>query len=218
MKRKLLICLFLISSIVVNSQVFRPYIGVGAYLHTDFEKSVFMSFKTGGEFKVNRYFKPELEISGIIGSLETRSIVNDNNIMIEEYTRAVSAINFSFCTKIVLGNAKELDSYFVILPRFSISNVEANKKSYLYNNTTGALTSDKKEIVKNWSQSFGIGIGYNFDFSAENSDSMCLILDLQNVDMGKAINELSTKASRVDTKWTLGLGLNYYFNLKRKKS
>lgn len=218
MKRKILVCLFLISFVWVKSQVVRPYVGIGAYLHTDFEKSVFMSFKSGAEFKVNRYFKPELEISGLIGSLETRSKVNDNNIMIEEYTRSVSAINFSFSPKIILGNSNELDSYFVILPRYSISNIEANKKSYLYNNTTGSLTSDIKETVKNWSQSFSIGIGFNFDLSAENSDSLCLILDLQNVDLGKALNELSTNASRVDTKWTLGLGINYYFNLKRNKN
>ena len=218
MKRRILVCLFLISFIGVNSQIIRPYIGIGTYLHTDFEKSVILSFKTGGEFNLNRYFKPEIEISGLLGSLETRSIVNENNIMIEEYTRSVSAINFSFCPKIILGNSKELDSYFVLLPRYSISNIEANKISYLYNNTTGSLTLDKKETLKEWSQSFSFGIGYNFDLSDENSDSICLILDLQNVDMGKTLNKLSTNASRIDTKWTLGFGFNYYFNLKRKKA
>jgi hypothetical protein len=217
MKKRILFVLFLVSFTFMNAQMVRPYLGGGAYLHSDFEKSSFLSLRTGAEFKLNRYVKPEIEISGLIGSVETRSILDDNNIMTAEYTRSVSALNFSFCPKIILGNAKELDSYLVLLPRFSISNIEANKRTYTYN-STGTLATEKKETIKEWSQSFSFGIGYSFDLSDENSDSLCLILDLQGVDMGKPLNELSPKASRIDTKWTLGLGLNYYFSLKKKKA
>lgn len=215
MKKRIFIYVFLICFSFANAQFFRPYVGAGAYLHTDFEKSAFLSLRTGGEFNLSKYVKPEIEISGLIGSLEIRSVLNDNNIVISEYTRTASAINYSICPKIILGN--DLDSYFVLLPRYSISNIEANKKSYVYNNA-GSQISDKRENVKVWDQSFSFGIGYNFNLSAENPDSLCIILDLQGVEMGKALNEISESKSRVTTKWTFGLGLNYYFNLKKKKT
>jgi len=217
MKRRVLVVMFLMLVTIAGAQVFRPYIGAGAYLHSDFEKSAFLNFKTGGEFNLSKYVKPEIEVSLLVGSLESSVKLDDNYATIAEYRKSVSALNFSFCPKIILGIANELDAYFVLLPRYSISNIEANKRTYNYN-TNGDFTTSTKQTIKDWSQSFGFGIGYNFDLSAENSDSLCLILDLQGVDMGKSINELSPTASRVDTKWTLGLGLNYYFSLKKKKA
>lgn len=215
MKKRLLIGLFLLCFGFVNAQLVEPFLGGGVYVHSDFEKSVILSLRSGAEFNVSKYLKPEIEISGLLGNLETRSTVDANNVMNAEYTRTASAVNFSFTPKIILGN--ELVSYFEILPKYSISTIEAHKNTYNYN-TNGNLTSSKKEIAKEWSQSLGIGIGYNFSFSDEYSDSMSLILDLQNVNLGKTLNKLSPNASRIDTKWILGFGINYYFNFKKKKA
>jgi hypothetical protein len=215
MDKRVLVVLFLLSFVFANAQIVKPFVGGGVYIHSDFEKTGFLSLRSGVEFNVSKYIKPEIEISGLLGSLESSSKLDANNVMIAEISRSVSAVNFSFCPKIILGN--ELVSYFEILPKYSISTIEAHKNSYSYNNTTGNLTSSKYEIAKEWSQSFGIGIGYNFNFSDEYSDSMSLILDLQNVDLGEPLNKLSPNANRVDTKWTFGFGINYYFNLKKKK-
>lgn len=199
-----------------NAQFVRPYVGFATYLHTDFSNSVFFSLKTGTEFSLNKYLKPEIEISGIVGALEDFTTRDQNNRIIEEYTRSVTSINFSISPKIILGNAMELDSYFIILPKYSISNVEAHGNLTTYNNT-GSIIANKRKIVKDWSQSLGMGIGYNFNLSDNNPDSLCIILDLQGVELGEAINKINENSSRVTTKWTFGLGFNYYFNLKKKK-
>ncbi len=213
MEKRVLVVLFLLSFVFVNSQIVKPFVGGGFYIHSDFEKPGFLSLRSGAEFNASKYIKPEIEISGLLGSLESSSKLDANNVMIAEINRSVSAVNFSFTPKIILGN--ELVSSFEILPKYSISTIEAHKNSYAYAN--GNFTSVKKEIAKEWSQSFGIGIGVNFNFSDEYSDSMSLILDLQGVDLGKPLNKLSPNANRVDTKWTIGFGINYYFNLKKKK-
>lgn len=216
MKKNVFGILFLFSFNCMNAQVVRPYIGVATFFHTDFSSSVFLNLKTGGEFRLNKYLKPELEFSGMIGALEDFTKRDENNTIIEEYTRSVTSVNFSICPKIILGNSNELDSYFVILPKFSISNIEAHGNLTTYNNS-GVSITNRKKIVKDWSQSFGFGIGYNFNLSDNNPDSLCIILDLQGVELGEAINKINESESRVNTKWTFGLGLNYYFNLKRKK-
>ncbi|TDO95614.1 hypothetical protein [Flavobacterium sp. 245] len=213
MKKRILTALFLLSFVFANSQIVKPFVGGGVYIHSDFENSGFLSLRSGAEFNASKYIKPEIEISGLIGSLESSSKLDANNVMVAEISRSVSAVNFSFCPKIILGN--ELVSYFEILPKYSISTIEAHKNSYNY--TNGNFVSSKMEIAKEWSQSIGIGIGYCFNFSDEYSDAMSLILDFQNVDLGKPLNKLSPNASRVDTKWTLGFGINYYFNLRKKK-
>lgn len=216
MRKNVFGIVFLLSFINVTGQIVRPYLGFATYLHTDFSNSVFLSLKSGGEFSLNRYLKPEMEISGIVGALEDYIKRNENNRITEEYTRSVTSINFSISPKIILGNSKELNSYFVILPKYSISNIEAHGNLSTYNNA-GTLIANQRKIVKEWSQSFGLGIGYNFDLSDNNPDSLCIILDLQGVELGDAINRISENKNRITTKWTFGLGLNYYFNLKKKK-
>ncbi|MEZ0183743.1 hypothetical protein AB9T89_15980 [Flavobacterium oncorhynchi] len=216
MKKYIFGIIFLFSFIFVKAQVVRPYVGVATYFHTDFSSSVFLSLKSGAEFGLNKYVKPEVEISGIIGALEDFTKKDENNRIIEEYTRSVTSINFSFCPKIILGNSKELDSYFVILPKFSISNIEAHGNLTTYNNM-GVLIANQRKIVKDWNQSVGFGVGYNFNLSLENPDSLCIILDLQGVELGDAVNELNNSNNRTTTKWTFGLGLNYYFNFFKKK-
>ena len=216
MKKYIFGIIFLFSFIFVKAQVVRPYVGVATYFHTDFSSSVFLSLKSGAEFGLNKYVKPEVEISGIIGALEDFTKKDENNRIIEEYTRSVTSINFSFCPKIILGNSKELDSYFVILPKFSISNIEAHGNLTTYNNM-GVLIANQRKIVKDWNQSVGFGVGYNFNLSLENPDSLCIILDLQGVELGDAVNELNNSNNRTTTKWTFGLGLNCYFNFFKKK-
>jgi hypothetical protein len=217
MKKNVFLILFTFSFIFANAQIVRPYIGIATYFHTDFSNSVFLSLKSGSEFNLNKYLKPEIEISGMIGALEDLTKRDENNKITEEYTRSISSVNFSVCPKIIFGNAKELDSYFVILPKFTISNIEAHGNLTTYNNT-GVSIANQRKIVKNWSQSVGFGIGYNFDLSDNNPDSLCIILDLQGVELGEAINKINEYESRVNTKWTFGLGFNYYFNLKKKKA
>ncbi len=216
MKKNVFGILFLFNFICANAQIVRPYIGVATFFHTNFSSSVFLNLKTGGEFRLNKYVKPELEFSGMIGALENFTKRDDNNTIIEEFTRSVTSVNFSICPKIILGNSNELDSYFIILPKFSISNIEAHGNLTTYNNSGVSITNRKKN-VKDWSQSLGFGVGYNFNLSDNNPDSLCIILDLQGVELGEAINRINENESRVNTKWTFGLGLNYYFNLKRKK-
>jgi hypothetical protein len=217
MRKNIFIIIILLCYNYGNSQIARPYAGFATYLHSDFSSSVFLGLKTGCEFKLLKNLRPEIEISGIMGALEDFERKNENNLIYERISNSATAVNFSICPKIILGNVNELDSYLVILPKYSISNIEAHGKKETFNNAGKVLTSDTK-IAKVWDQSFGIGIGYNFNLSDENPDSLCIILDLQGTELGKALDKVRESDNRITTKWTFGLGFNYYFNLKKKKS
>lgn len=214
--KKITVILFLLVCVNIHSQIIRPYAGFVVYVHSDFANSLFFNVKTGGEFKISKYLKPEIEFSLLGGAVEDFTVKNEN-IIIQEYTRSVTALNFSVCPKIIIGNESELNSYFVVLPKYSISHIEANGNLSNYNDT-GHLTGNKHANSKIWSHSIGFGVGYNFNLSDDNPDSLCIILDCQGVELGDALNHLNEEnKNRILTKWAFGLGVNYYFNFKKKK-
>ncbi|WP_432223111.1 hypothetical protein ACRASX_16330 (plasmid) [Flavobacterium sp. TMP13] len=215
--KKILLFTFLILSSYTFSQVVRPYAGITTYLHSDFSNSVFLGLNSGCEFKIINHLSIDIEISGIVGALQDFNHKNENNVIYEEFTSSVTAINYSICPKINLGNVNGSNSYFVLLPKFSISNIEAHRTRTTYKDINTVLKTDTK-ISKVWDNSIGVGIGYNFNLSDVSPDSICIILQLQGVELGKALNDVRTSKNRISTKWTFGLGINYYFNLKKNKS
>ena len=215
MKKIVSAILFLFNIYSISAQHIRPYVGFATYLDTDFSNSVYLGIGTGIELRFNSYFKPEIEISGTIGSIEGITTKDVNGIIVEEYTRSVSSLNFSICPKITLDDDREINSYFVILPRYSISNIEAHGNLTIINQNSDLNVSNRK-IGKEWRQSLGIGIGYNFDLSDQNAESICIILYYQGVEMGNTLNQINEYKGRFTTKNTFGLGFNYYFRLKKK--
>lgn len=207
--------LFLIS-FGTFAQKIRPFAGVSAYIHTDFDKSVFGDLKAGVEYKLFYYLKPEIEINFMYGVLEEVTNRDEAGLVISEYSKRASAVNYSFCPKIILGN-KDGDGsgYLQILPKYTYSNIQATGHTFTRNPNNLSQPIEKKKKVSDNQHSFGIGLGYLVDFSDDNAQSLALNIYLNNIDLGKALNKLE-QDKRFNTQYVIGFGLNYYFSFKKK--
>jgi hypothetical protein len=213
-KNKIL-CILLVISMNTKAQTFRGFGGVSAYLQLDFEKSSYGGVNAGAELKINSYFMPELEFSYFFGSLEDASRYNDQLLQNSSYNRSVSSLNFSFCPKIALGNKKDGSGYLVILPRYTFSQIEA-KGDFVASNENNILT-ESHDFQKTLQHSLGLGIGYDVDISDNHSNSLCLILYYNGVNLGQVVNEMEHSSGyEINENGVLGAGVNYYFSFKKK--
>jgi hypothetical protein len=214
--RKLILLILLVMSLNAKAQTVRGFAGFSSYLQWDFDKSSYFGVNAGAEFKITPYFMPELECSYYFGSLEDASRYNNQLIQTSSYSRSVSSINFSFCPKIALGNKKDGTGYFAILPRYTFSQIEA-KGDFIGYNSNNTLT-ESRDFQKDSQHSLGLGIGYDIAISDDHSNSLCVILYYNGVNLGKVINEMEHSSGyEINDKGVLGAGVNYYFSFKKKQ-
>ncbi len=203
-------------SLGINAQLIRPFIGGSLYLQWDFEKSKYAGVNAGAEFKIAPYFMPEAECSYYFGSIEDASRYNSELVETSLYIRSVSALNFSFCPKICLGNKNDGTNYVVILPRYTLSKISAEGSFSKYNESDNTVVTDESQT--DIQHSLGLGIGINVFLSSETSSSLCLILYYNGVNMGKVINELGHSSGyEFNSNGVLGAGFNYYFGKRTIK-
>ncbi|MCV9928936.1 hypothetical protein OIU83_14795 [Flavobacterium sp. LS1R49] len=210
--------LFIITVLKGNAQI-RPFIGGAVYLHSDFEKSSFGSFSLGSEFKIIKFLRPEIEISYMFGTPEDAVSLDDKGLTISTSTKFVSAINYSFCPKIVIGDYEEDSGYIQILPKYSFSRIEARRD--LASRNPADLTNPiiVRQNASDTQHSLGIGVGYMLNFSGDYSNSLAFNLYYNGINLGKALNELKSNpnSSNYSTQDVLGFGINFYLGLKKKK-
>lgn len=208
--------LFFLISLGTYAQKIRPFVGVSAYIDTDFSKSFFGDFKMGTEYKLAYYLKPEIEINYMFGTLEELTDRDDTGLVLSEYSKKVSAINYSFSPKIILGNKNgDGSGYLQILPKYTYSSIQASGHRVSRNPTNLSKPLEEKEEISDNQHSFGIGLGYVIDISADNSHSLALNLYFNNIDLGNALNMLK-QDRRFKTQDVIGFGLNYYFVFKKR--
>lgn len=206
--------LFFLISFGTFAQKIRPFVGVAAYIHTDFDKSVFGDLKAGVEYKAFYYLKPEIEINFMYGVLGEVTDRDEAGLVMSEYSKRVSAVNYSFCPKIILGNKDDGDGYMQILPKYTYSNIQATGHRFSRNPNDLSKPIEEKKKASNNQHSFGIGLGYVIDFS-DDTQSLALNIYLNNIDLGKALSNLE-QDKRFNTQYVIGFGLNYYFSFKKK--
>lgn len=213
---KKILGLFFLISFGTYAQKIRPFVGVSAYIDTDFNKSFFGDLKAGAEYKLAYYLKPEIEISYMFGVLEELTDRNDEGLVLSEYSKKVSAINYSFCPKIILGNKNgDGSGYLQILPKYTYSSIQATGNRVSRNPSNLSKPIEEKEKVSDNQHSFGIGLGYVTDLSDDNSQSLAFNIYFNNIDLGNALNMLK-QDRKFNTQNVIGLGVNYYFTFKKK--
>jgi hypothetical protein len=214
MKRIYLFALLALS-LNTKAQSVRGFGGFSVYLGGLLDKSIFVGVNCGAEFKIKRYIKPEIEFNVLFVPIDDVEFYSDQGNLKSIFRRSANSLNFNFCPKICIGNNGENDTYFVILPKYSFSKVKAVGEFATLN--ANDIKTTTKEIIIDWQHSLGIGIGLDISVSNDNTDSLCLNIYYQNVDMGKALNELNhSGSSKFFIKNSLGAGLNYYFSFKKK--
>jgi hypothetical protein len=123
--KKIFVIVLITISLSKKAQIIRGFVGVSGYLDGDFEKSLFVGGNLGAEFKMNRFIKPEIDISYYYGSRENEKDYGSQGQLPSIYSSLASAINFNFCPKICIGNDGHRDTYLVILPKYSFFKVTA---------------------------------------------------------------------------------------------
>lgn len=197
--------LCLLVSFGTYAQKIRPYAGISGYINSAFEQSGFGDLKLGVECSIFYYLKPEIEVSYMLGALEEVTKKNEAGLVLDSYQGKVSAVNYSLCSKILLGNKNDGDGYVQILPKYTYSNIQAQTTK----------KNEHKEKVYDTKHSLGIGLGYVIDFSEENPQTIALNLYFNNIDLGYALNKLEL-GKDYKTSDVIGFGVNYYFSLKNK--
>ena len=214
-KMKNILRLLVLMSFGSYAQKIRPFVGVSGYIHTAFDNSGFGDLKLVAEYKVFYYLKPEIEISFMLGALEEVTNRNEAGIVTSVNNTKVSAVNYSFCPKFILGNKDDSDGYIIIFPKYTYSAIQANGETFIRNPDNLSSPIEKKDKASANQHSLGIGVGYVIDFSDDNTQSLALNLYLNNVNLGKALNQLEQEKN-FNTEYVIGFGVNYYFTFKKK--
>jgi hypothetical protein len=213
--KKTILFFLIFFSINLQAQRIRTFVGLGTYIHSDFNTSLFVSANTGVEFKVVNYFRPELEIGVMYGTPETLTNYTETGLVESVYERTTSAINYSFSPKIYFGDPKVSDMGVFIRPRYTYSRVFGNTELTERNPNDLSKPIIDKKSASTWDQSLDIGIGISFNFSEKYYHSADIILYYNNINLGDALNTIDDGRT-VNTNNTLGLGLLVYFGGKIK--
>lgn len=214
--RLIFIFIFFVSNVLAQDKIrpLKPFVELGTYIHSGFEKSIIPTINGGIEYRLMNHIRPEIGLGIMVSSTEDRFNYGSDGILIDASQQSVLALNLTFIPKIVIGNENDGDVLFYILPIFARSTIEA-REYYLKYDPSKEL-SEERFTSKKTQLSFGIGLGFVAKFSEDSKDSFNLNLYLNGVDLGKTINKLPHNSEIFDTKYTLGIGLKYYFGIKNK--
>ena len=201
----------------MQGQRIRPFVGINFYRETNFNNSIIGSLNTGIEIRVFNFFRPQFEVDLMYGKPEPSETFNDSFVVQNVTYRKVSAINYSFCPKINIGNSDDSsDGMLIILPRYTCSQVMGSTESYTRssNQQTPAMAINKSTTTL--VHSIGIGIGFLFDITNTHNHAMAITLNYNGVNLGSALKKLDD-SSTINTSGAFGIGLNIYFGGKIKE-
>lgn len=214
MKNKFLVILLIVAS-SLQAQRIRTFVGIAGYLDTDYNGSIFGSASTGLEFKVVNNFRPEIELGVMYGTPETLTEYTETGIVQNIFERTTTAINYSFCPKIYLGNPDDSNIGIVILPKYTYSKVFGKTESTTRNINDLSKPIIEKKSANTWDHSLGIGIGITVNFSEKYYHSADFILYFNGVNLGEALNTIDTDRV-INSSDTFDFGFLVYFGGKKK--
>lgn len=216
MKYYILILLFL-SSFNINAQLIKPFGGFSLYRNVVFKNSGYAGVHAGVEFRINKYIRPEIETSVLLGNLESPSKLDNLGNVTDLFERKVHSINFSFSPKISLGDNDEGDSFISIRPKYNFSQIQASGTHIIVNQSNPTKSVQTQDKYTEWRHSLGIGIGFHIYVSEKNTDTVAFILYYQGIQMGNALSQLQFSNENFTTKDVLGIGVTYYIGTKNKE-
>lgn len=213
--KNIFLAILLVITSSLQAQRIRTFVGIAGYLDEDYNGSIFGSASTGLEFKIVNNFRPEIELGVMYGTPETITDYTERGLVQSVFKRTTTAINYSICPKIYLGNPDDSNICIVILPKYTFSKVFGTTESTTRNQNDLSKPIIEKKSANTWDDSFGIGIGISVNFSEKYYHSADLILHFNGVNLGSALKAINPD-NTLNTKDTLGLGFLVYFGGKRK--
>ncbi|MBF4518434.1 hypothetical protein IRZ71_18925 [Flavobacterium sp. ANB] len=212
-KKIFFIFFILVTASNSNAQELRPFVGAGFLFQLysfekDLETSPAISFSAGSEYRATDFLIPEIEVNYMFGNLKDNP--GSNTSITSE--KSFSNFNFSFCSKIVLGDYHD-SGYIQILPKYIYSLIDVTETKG--NNALGSVQT--KRSLSASQHNFGLGLGYVFNFDSWYSNSMAINLYYNTIRVSDVFNQLNPGTEKADNVGVFGLGFNYYFGVKRIK-
>jgi len=205
----------------LNAQRIKPFLGAAILFNSEYERSSILNLNGGIEFKVNHYFKPEIEAGFYFGAIKETTEGNDQGFTTTIYERGITALTLSFLPKIIFNSHKTEEEgigYFQIFPAYTISRVAARGNYIVVNQNNFAQSTEEKETISVIHHSFGIGLGFYINLSENNLNALAVNVVYQPIDFGKSIAQLKYyKNTQFNTKDQVGLGVKFYFGRKHKE-
>ncbi len=215
--KKILFLLFIFNQI--NAQKVRPFFETTYNIHSEFKNSSYYNIGIGSEVKLNKYIRPELEISYTIGAFGDFVDYDNQGNPLTIFNKKVTSINYSLSPKIIINVDEDANYYLQLLPKYSISRIQAIGDYLEINQSDYSKSISKKETITETKNSFGIGFGIGFNLAGKQTDSIIINIYYQNIDFASVLNKLANNNnSKLNTKNVLSFGLVYYFNFGIEKS
>ena len=218
--RKTIFVLFiLINASNCNAQKIRPFAGAGAFVHLysfekDLQSSPALSLSAGSEFRATSFLSPEIEVNYMFGKFKNKTDSNETGNMTKASDRSFSAVNFSFCPKILLGSCdKSSCAYLQILPKYMFSLIDVTETKG--NNTLGSPITERSLSV--WKHNIGLGVGLVINFDTWYSNSLAINVCYNTIRVSKSFDQLNPGTEATDNVGVYGIEFKYYFGVKRLK-
>lgn len=197
------------------SQQWRARSGFGLNLDRSFDNEGFAAVNSGIEYHFSQHFCPEIAVDYFFGVLKDKVETNNLNQETNRLEQNFSAVNLSFCPKIMFDDPTD-NLRFQIIPKCNFYKTYAKGTFFLLDNNSLKYNtdSDKSEA---FSTSFGIAIGLVLAITDDHSQAIALNLTYNNIDFGNAINGLKFDNHNLHSNQSLGIEVLYYFSFKKIK-
>lgn len=203
---------------ISSAQKLRGFGSIKAFLDFELSGKGFASGGLGLDYKFTQVFRGEIEASLYLGSLVDVENKDENGNFTSLLKRNFTALNFSFCPKIVIGDKKDEpnEAYFQILPSYNITKIEATGSYATPNKLDATKIIVDNDSFKEVRHTLGIGIGVYTNLSDKSSEAIALNLYCNFINFGNSLTNLRFTEAKYSTVATLGLGFNYYFGFVKK--
>lgn len=219
MKKNIFIFFILFKVLNSNAQELRPFAGIGGFVHLysfekDLQSSPAVSLSAGVEYKATSFLLPEIEINYMYGKYKNKTNSSDLENVLHASDRSFSAVNFSFCPKILLGDYDDPSSLCIqILPKYMYSLINVTETNG--NNTIGSPLIERKLAVS--THNFGLGVGIVANFDTWYSNSLAINVCYNTIRVSDSFDELNPGKEPTDNLGVFGIECKYYFGVKRLK-
>ncbi len=197
------------------SQQWRGRVGFGLNLDRSFDNAGFASVNSGIEYQIGHHFCPEIAVDYFFGVLKDKVETNNLNQEANRLTQNFSAINLSFCPKIIFDDPAD-HLRFQIIPKCNFYKTYA-KGTFDTLDSSGSKYNTDSDKFEAFSSSFGIAIGLVLAITEDHSQAIALNLTYNNIDFGNAINGLKFDNHNLHSNQSLGFEVLYYFSFKKIK-
>lgn len=195
-------------SFQIHSQEIKSFAGLSMSLNPAYDANGFLNVIGGFDFKATNFLRPEIKVGYVFGN--TDSQIDSSSSIESIFEKNTTALYVGIVTKIVLKGQND-SYYYQILPQYNFGKLTV-VGSYVEIDENSNVTFSKKEKLSEFKFFFGFGFGVHLFLSENHKEALDLNLYYQRIDFEDVISKLEYNKQSINTKNSIGFGVNYFFN------